>query len=489
MVDLVDPVVSLETEVESAPRKRSAHLLSARGRIELLLDVGSFDEIDAGVVGRPETAGTGSKENVIGGCGKIGGRQVYLFAQDPEVFAGTLSEAGAGKICKLLDLALSNGAPFIGLYDGRGARITDGIDALGGFGEIYMRQVASSGVIPQLAVVLGPCVDGGALSVGLADFVVVSEDGGEITLAESKGDASDCMAEGLCHFVGSETASCLVHLRQLLSYLPDNNLDPPPLLPTEDDPGREVPWLDDFVPTSSTQPYDMSRLIQGVVDDGRFLEIQAEYARNMLVGFARFGGRPVGIFANQPLYLAGVIDIAASLKASRFVRFCDAFNLPVVVFADVPGFLPGVQQELGGIIRHGAKMIFASGDSTVPKVTVVTRKAYGGAYGVMNCKHLRTDVNLAYPQAEIAVMGSEGAVNVLYRKELKAAGDRREELRSRLVQEYRKKFSNPYQAAKHGFVDAVIRPRETRSQIVRALSRLAGKRVDKPRRKHDNQPL
>jgi propionyl-CoA carboxylase beta chain len=490
-------------------KQHGAGKLTARERVELLLDPGSFVELDALVTHRCRDFGMDRQvipgDGVITGHGTIAGRLVYLFAQDFTVFGGSLSETNACKICKVMDLALENGAPILGLNDSGGARIQEGVVSLGGYADIFLRNTLASGVVPQVSAILGPCAGGAVYSPAITDFVFMVDHTSymfvtgpdviktvtheEVTKEELGGAHTHASKSGVSHFTLPNDAACLAAVRDLLSYLPSNNLDDPPPGTSDDDPDRENPALDALIPQDPNRPYDIKQLIRGVADDGRFLEVQAEYARNIVVGFARLGNHSVGIVANQPAYLAGVLDIDASLKGARFVRFCDAFNIPLVTFEDVPGFLPGTQQEWGGIIKHGAKLLFAYAEATVPKITVITRKAYGGAYCVMASKHLRTDVNLAYPTAEIAVMGPEGAVSILYRRELEKAGDRAPEVRSGLVAEYREKFSNPYVAAERGFVDEILLPRATRPRIIRALRQLAGKRQSTPPKKHGNIPL
>jgi propionyl-CoA carboxylase beta chain len=496
---------------ERIERQHAAGKLTARERVELLLDPGSFVEADALVTHRCRDFGMEEQQvpgdGVVCGYGTVDGRLVYLFAQDFTVFGGSLSETNARKICKVMDLAVANGAPLIGLNDSGGARIQEGVASLGGYADIFLRNTLASGVVPQLSAIMGPCAGGAVYSPAITDFVFMVEGTSymfvtgpeviktvtheEVTKEDLGGALTHAAKSGVCHFTVANDAACLAGLRELLSYLPSNNLDDPPPGRSEDDPNRESPALDTLVPDDPNRPYDIKQLIALVVDDGAFLEVHAQYARNLVVGFARFANRSVGIVANQPAYLAGVLDIDASSKGARFVRFCDAFNIPIVTFEDVPGFLPGTQQEFGGIIRHGAKLLFAHAEATVPKITVITRKAYGGAYCVMASKHLRTDVNFAYPTAEIAVMGPEGAVNILYRRELEEAGGEAATLRLRAekVAEYRAKFSNPYIAAERGFVDAIIEPRRTRPEIVRALRQLAAKRASLPPKKHGNMPL
>jgi propionyl-CoA carboxylase beta chain len=444
-------------------------------------------------------------DGVVCGYGAIDGRLVYVFAQDFTVVGGTLSETNAKKICKVMDLAMENGAPIIGLNDSGGARIQEGVASLGGYADIFLRNTLASGVVPQISAIMGPCAGGAVYSPAITDFVFMVRDTSymfvtgpeviktvtheEVSMEDLGGAATHATKSGVSHFTTANDAACLAAIRDLLSYLPSNNVEDPPRADTGDDPDREDESLDSLIPEDPNKPYDIKDLIRTVVDSKKFLEVQAEYAKNIVVGFARFAGRPVGIVANQPGYLAGVLDISASLKAARFVRFCDAFNLPLVTFEDVPGFLPGTQQEFGGIIKHGAKLLYAFAEATVPKVTVITRKAYGGAYCVMASKHIRTDVNLAYPQAEIAVMGPEAAVKVLYRREIANAMERADEVRAAKVKEYREKFSNPYVAAERGYIDAVIKPRSTRPEIVRALRQLGAKRSGLPPKKHGNIPL
>jgi len=494
---------------ERIARQHGAGKLTARERVELLLDPASFVEVDALVTHRCRDFGMEDQQvpgdGVVCGYGTVDGRLVYVFAQDFTVFGGSLSETNARKICKVMDLAVENGAPLIGLNDSGGARIQEGVASLAGYADIFLRNTLASGVVPQLSAIMGPCAGGAVYSPAITDFVFMVEGTSymfvtgpdviktvtheEVTKEDLGGALTHAAKSGVCHFTVPNDAACLAGLRELLSYLPSNNLDDPPPGRGEDDPDRESPALDDLVPADPNRPYDIKQLIAHVVDDGAFLEVHAQYARNLVVGFARFANRSVGIVANQPAYLAGVLDIDASCKGARFVRFCDAFNIPLVTFEDVPGFLPGTQQEFGGIIKHGAKLLFAFAEATVPKITVITRKAYGGAYCVMASKHLRTDVNLAYPTAEIAVMGPEGAVNILYRRELEEAGARAATVRAEKVEEYREKFSTPYIAAERGFLDAIIEPRRTRAEIVRALRQLAAKRAALPAKKHGNIPL
>ncbi|HEX2223275.1 MAG TPA: acyl-CoA carboxylase subunit beta [Thermoanaerobaculia bacterium] len=490
-------------------KQHAAGKLTARERIELLLDPGSFVEIDALVTHRCRDFGMDRVsipgDGVVCGYGTVDGRLVYVFAQDFTVFGGSLSETNAQKICKVMDLAVENGAPVIGLNDSGGARIQEGVASLGGYADIFLRNTLSSGVVPQISAILGPCAGGAVYSPAITDFIFMVEETSymfvtgpdviktvtheEVTKEELGGATTHAAKSGVCHVTVPNDAACLAAIRELLSYLPSNNLDDPPAGTSDDDPNRENESLNTLIPDDPNKPYDIKQLITGVVDDGKFFEIHGQYARNIVVGFARIANRSVGIVANQPAYLAGVLDIDASLKGARFVRFCDAFNIPLVTFEDVPGFLPGTQQEFGGIIKHGAKLLYAYAEATVPKITVITRKAYGGAYCVMSSKHLRTDVNFAYPTAEIAVMGPEGAVNILYRRELDEAGENAAQVRQEKVAEYRAKFSNPYIAAERGFVDAILEPSRTRPEIARALRQLGSKRSTMPAKKHGNIPL
>jgi propionyl-CoA carboxylase beta chain len=489
-------------------RQHKAGKLTARERISLLVDPGSFDEIDALVTHRCQDFGMADEvipgDGVICGSGTINGRLVYAFAQDFTVFGGSLSETNAQKIVKVMDLAMKAGAPIVGLNDSGGARIQEGVLSLGGYADIFLRNTLASGVIPQISAIMGPCAGGAVYSPAITDFTIMVRDTSymfvtgpdvvktvtheEVTKEELGGARTHNETSGVAHFAVDDDRECLALVRQLVSYLPGNNVDEPPVAPTTDPSDRESPELDTLVPPSPTQPYDMHDLLQAVVDEGSFLEVHAHYARNIVVGLARLAGKTVGLVANQPAHLAGTLDIDASVKGARFVRFCDAFNIPLVTFEDVPGFLPGTAQEYGGIIRHGAKLLYAFAEATVPKVTVITRKAYGGAYCVMASKHIRTDVNFAWPSAEIAVMGPEGAVNVLYRRELAAAADPAA-LRAEKVTEFREKFANPFVAASRGFVDEVIQPRETRAKLIAALSRLSTKRDRNPPKKHGNIPL
>jgi propionyl-CoA carboxylase beta subunit len=493
---------------ERRRRQHEAGKLTARERIELLFDPGSFEEIDKLVTHRCRDFGMEDQivpgDGVVCGAGTVDGRTVFAFAQDFTVFGGSLSETNAAKIVKVMDLAMKAGAPVVGLNDSGGARIQEGVVSLGGYADIFLRNTLASGVIPQISAIMGPCAGGAVYSPAITDFVVMVRDSSymfvtgpdvvktvtheSVTKEQLGGAATHNEISGVAHFSVADDRECLARIRDLLGYLPSNNLDDPPLGQTDDPADRESPELDTLVPRSPTQPYDMHDLLEVVTDAGSFLEVHEHFARNLVVGFARLAGRPVGIVANQPAHLAGTLDIDASVKGARFVRFCDAFNIPLVTFEDVPGFLPGMAQEHGGIIRHGAKLLFAFAEATVPKVTVITRKAYGGAYCVMASKHIRTDVNLAWPTAEIAVMGPEGAVNVLYRRELETAGDPAA-VRAEKVAEFRDKFANPLVAASRGYVDEIIEPRTTRPRLISALARLATKRDRNPPKKHGNIPL
>jgi propionyl-CoA carboxylase beta chain len=443
-------------------------------------------------------------DGVVTGSGLIDGRRVFLFSQDFTVFGGSLSGAFAEKVCKIMDHAMKAGAPVIGLNDGAGARIQEGVVSLAGYGDIFLRNVLASGVIPQISAVLGPCAGGAVYSPAITDFtlmvkgtsnmfitgpeVIKTVTHEEISKEELGGAMTHNSTSGVAHFAAESEEECLRLIRSLLSFMPQNNLEDPPFVATDDDPNRADPRLTHLVPDNPNKPYDMNTLVQMLVDDGIFLEVHRHWARNIIVGFARFGGRSVGIVGNQPDHLAGCLDIDASVKAARFVRFCDAFNVPIVTFVDVPGFLPGTAQEFGGIIRQGAKLLYAFAEATVPKVTVITRKAYGGAYDVMSSKHLRGDVSYAFPQAEIAVMGPDGAVSIVFRDEIVRADDP-EEVRKKLEADYREKFANPFKAASLGYIDAVIKPEETRPRIISALAMLENKRDQNPPKKHGNIPL
>ena len=489
-------------------RQHEQGKLTARERIELLLDPGTFVETDKFVVHRCTDFGMQEKkflgDGVVTGYGRIEGRQVFLFAQDFTVFGGSLSGAFAEKMCKVMDLAAKVGAPFIGLNDGAGARIQEGVVSLGGYGDVFLRNVMQSGVIPQISAIMGPCAGGAVYSPAMTDFILMVKSTSnmfitgpdviktvtheEVTSEQLGGAMTHSSKSGVSHFAANSEEECLQLIRNLVSFIPQNNLEDPPFVPTDDDPHRLDPRISTLVPEEPTKPYDIRDLIQIVVDDQNFLEVHANWAKNIVVGFGRFGGRSVGIVANQPAFLAGCLDIDASKKAARFVRFCDAFNLPIVTFVDVPGFLPGTEQEFGGIITHGSKLLYAFAEATVPKVTVITRKAYGGAYVVMSSKHIRADVNLAYPTAELAVMGPDGAVNIVFRNELKDAGDPVAR-KSELVEDYRENFASPYKAAELGYIDEVIQPEETRPRIIQSLEMLSTKRDTNPPKKHGNIPL
>lgn len=493
---------------ERLARQHSAGRMSARERIEFLLDAGSFQEMDKFVTHRCLDFGMKDQEilgdGVISGYGRIEGRIVYVFAQDFTVFGGSLSETNASKICKIMDLALKVGAPIIGLNDSGGARIQEGVVSLAGYADIFLKNTLASGVIPQISAIMGPCAGGAVYSPAITDFVVMVKESSymfitgpdvikivtheEVSKEELGGAMTHNSRSGVAHFSVDSDRECLQLLRELISFLPSNNMESPPRKDSQDSIDRVDEKLDSLIPTESSEPYDIKEIINCVVDDRHFFEVHSLFAQNIVVGFARLGGRPVGIVANQPAVLAGCLDINASIKAARFVRFCDAFNFPLITFEDVPGFLPGTTQEFGGIIKHGAKLLYAFAEATVPKITVITRKAYGGAYCVMASKHLRTDINFAYPTAEIAVMGPDGAVNIIYRKELAAATDLDAE-KTRLVQEFRQKFANPYVAAGKGFIDEIILPRETRRKLITALSMLENKRDTNPPKKHGNIPL
>jgi propionyl-CoA carboxylase beta chain len=489
-------------------RQHAAGKLTARERVELLFDPGSFEEVDKFVTHRCRDFDMDGQlvpgDGVIAGRGRIEGRLVFAFAQDFTVFGGSMSETNAAKICKIMDLAMKMGAPVVGLNDSGGARIQEGVLSLGGYADIFLRNTLASGVVPQISAIMGPCAGGAVYSPAITDFSVMVQDTSymfvtgpdviksvtheEVSKEDLGGASTHSVKSGVAHFAAANDRECLSLIRDLLGFLPSNNVEDPPVVPTGDPATREPEALDTLVPENANQPYDMTEVIRLVVDDGNFLEVHEQFARNLLVGFARLGGRSVGIVANQPAHLAGCLDIDASVKGARFVRFCDAFNIPLVTFEDVPGFLPGTVQEWGGIIRNGAKLLYAFAEATVPKVTVITRKAYGGAYCVMASKHIRTDVNFAWPTAEIAVMGSEGAVNILYKRELDAAADP-VALRAQKVAEFREKFANPYVAAARGFVDEVILPRRTRAKLIAALASLADKRDRNPPKKHGNIPL
>jgi propionyl-CoA carboxylase beta chain len=493
---------------ERIERQHAAGKLTARERLDLLLDPNTFEELDRFVEHGCTDFGMEKKripgDGVASGYGRIDGRLVYAFAQDFTVFGGSVSEANAEKICKIMDLAMKMGAPVIGLNDSGGARIQEGVASLAGYADIFLRNTLASGVVPQISAVMGPCAGGAVYSPAITDFVVMVEDSSymfltgpdvirtvmheEVTAQDLGGAEVHNSKSGVAHFAAADDRSCIALVRELMSYLPSNNKEDPPRREPSDDPERADESLDTLIPADPNKPYDITELIHGVVDSGQFLQVHERFARNIVVGFARLHGMPVGIVANQPDHLAGTLDIDASVKGARFVRFCDAFNIPLVVFEDVPGFLPGTAQEFGGIIKHGAKLLYAFAEATVPKLNVITRKAYGGAYCVMASKHIRTDANFAYPTAEIAVMGPEGAVNVLYRRELAEADDP-EALRAEKVAGFRDKFANPYIAAERGWVDAIIRPRDTRRKLIKALLALDTKVDRNPPKKHGNIPL
>ncbi|RME17634.1 MAG: acyl-CoA carboxylase subunit beta [Bdellovibrio sp.] len=489
-------------------KQKQGGRLTARERLDVLLDPGSFVEIDKFVVHRCQKFGLNKQkflgDGVVTGYGRINGKLVYVYSQDFTVFGGSMSRTQANKICKILDMAMKNGAPVIGINDSGGARIQEGVESLGGYADIFLRNTLASGVVPQISAIMGPCAGGAVYSPSLTDFIFMVKDTSymfvtgpdvirsvtheEVTKEELGGALAHSQKSGVCHFATEDDKHCLLMIRELLNFLPSNNVDDPPLWPTTDSPDRKDPSLNTLIPENPKKPYDILDLITKVVDEGYFLEVHKEYAKNIVIGFARFNGRSVGVVANQPQVLAGCLNIEASIKAARFVRFCDAFNIPIVTFEDVPGFLPGTDQEWNGIITHGAKLLYAYAEATVPKVTVVTRKAYGGAYDVMSSKHLRGDVNLAYPTAQIAVMGAEGAVNILYRRQLKEAEDP-EKLRAQLIKEYEDEFNNPYVAAGLGYIDEVIEPAMTRKRIIDSLEMLKNKKDTNPPKKHGNIPL
>jgi propionyl-CoA carboxylase beta chain len=505
---------SAEAEAGGGPERRErehkAGKLAARERIRLLLDEGTFEELDKFVrhhcvdFGMEEQRPAG--DGFITGFGRIDGRLVYVFAQDFTVFGGSLSETNALKICKIMDLAMRAGAPVIGLNDSGGARIQEGVMSLAGYADIFLRNTLASGVVPQISAIMGACAGGAVYSPAITDFIFMTQETSymfvtgpdviktvtheEVTKQELGGAMTHNATSGVAHFIASDDADCLAMIRELMSFLPSNNVDDPPRKQTSDPPARREESLNSLVPEDPQKPYDMKDVIHAIVDEGYFFEVHEHFAKNIVVGFARLDGRPVGIVANQPAFLAGTLDINASVKGARFVRFCDAFNIPLVTFEDVPGFLPGTQQEFGGIIKHGAKLLYAFAEATVPKITVITRKAYGGAYCVMSSKHIRTDANFAWPTAEIAVMGPEGAINIVYKREFeKASESEREKLRQEKIAEFRGRFANPYVAAERGYIDAVIEPAETRARIITSLRALENKRDTNPKKKHGNIPL
>lgn len=501
-----------ESDAGGGPDKIAKHhksgKMTARERVLELLDEGSFEEIDKFVVHRCCDFGMDKThipgEGVVSGFGRVNGRGVYVFAQDFTVFGGSLSNTHAQKICKVMDLAYRNGFPLIGINDSGGARIQEGVESLGGYGEVFYRNVRASGVIPQISVIMGPCAGGAVYSPAVTDFIFMAEKTSYMFITgpqvikqvtsedidpESLGGAKvHGRVSGVCHFHYPTEMETLATVKDLLSFLPDSNRVKPPIVPCDDPPDRLVDELDSVIPESSKRPYDMKKLIVPVLDNRHFLEVHANYAKNLVTGFGRLNGRTVGIVANQPMWMAGCLDTEASVKCARFVRFCDAFNIPLWTLLDVPGYLPGTQQEHGGIIKHGAKILYAYAEATVPKLTLITRKAYGGAYVVMSSKHLRADINLAYPTAEIAVMGPEGAIQILFRKEIAEAEDPNAR-RTELIDDYVAKFASPYRAAELGFVDRVIYPRDTRAVLIRALAQLENKVEEKPVRRHGNIPL
>jgi propionyl-CoA carboxylase beta chain len=504
---------------ERRARQHKEGKMSARERIEFLLDEGTFEEFDKMVTHRCVDFGMAESkvygDGFVTGYGRVEGRLVFVFAQDFTVFGGSLSEANAAKIVKIMDMAMKVGSPLIGLNDSGGARIQEGVMSLAGYADIFLRNTLASGVIPQISAIMGPCAGGAVYSPAITDFVIMVDKTSymfvtgpdviktvtheEVTKEQLGGAGTHNETSGVAHFLAHDDAECLSMIRELLSFVPSNNLDDAPRRESTDPRDRADAELDSIVPAESNQPYDMKDVIRHVVDDGYLFEVHEHYAKNIVIGFARMAGQPVAIVANQPAFLAGVLDINASVKGARFVRFCDAFNIPLITFEDVPGFLPGTQQEYGGIIRQGAKLLFAFAEATVPKITVITRKAYGGAYCVMSSKHIRTDVNYAWPTAEIAVMGPEGAVNIVYKRELesvaaagKSEADKAEILaraRGQKIEEFRERFANPYVAAERGYVDAVIQPRETRKRLIDALQMLETKRDKNPPKKHGNIPL
>ena len=493
---------------KAVARQHDRGKLLARERVELLLDPGSFVELDRFVRHRESEFGMRDKrpwgDAVVTGYGTVFGRPVCVFSQDFTVFGGSLSEVFAEKVCKVMDMAVKVGCPVVGINDSGGARIQEGVVSLAGYADIFWRNVQASGVVPQISLIMGPCAGGAVYSPAITDFVLMTEEtsymfitgpdvvktvtGEDVSFEDLGGATAHATKSGVAHLVAPDEQSCIDDARYLLTFLPQNNLETAPYAPPTDPVDRESPELDTLIPDSPHKPYDMKRVIETVVDDGAFLEIQPAHAENIVCGFARLGGHAVGVVGNQPSALAGVLDIDASVKAARFVRTCDAFNVPLLTFVDVPGFLPGTAQEWGGIIRHGAKLLYAYAEATVPKLTVITRKAYGGAYDVMSSKHIRADVNVAWPTAEVAVMGPEGAVNIVFRHELDGVGDP-EERRAELIADYKERFANPYSAAERGYVDDVIEPSRTRPYLVRALEATLTKREPGPKRKHGNIPL
>ena len=514
MSDTIERLEKLNREAELGggeariERQHDKGKLTARERIDLLLDPGSFHEVDKLKTHRCVDFDMDQKkipgDGVVTGYGKVDGRTVFVFAQDFTVFGGSLSGAFAEKICKIMDLAIDNGAPLVGLNDSGGARIQEGVVSLAGYADIFDRNVAASGVIPQISAIMGPCAGGAVYSPALTDFVCMVEDTSymfitgpdvvktvtseEVTKQELGGAQVHSEESGVSHFESKNEEEAIAQIRELLSFVPSNNADDPPRVATDDPVDRADESLMDLVPEDPKKPYDMTSLIEQVADDNHYFEVQKEWAKNITIGFARFDGRPVGVVANQPQHLAGCLDIDSSVKAARFVRFCDSFNIPLLTFVDVPGFLPGVDQEYNGIIRHGAKLLYAFSEATVPKITFITRKAYGGAYDVMSSKHIGGDLNYAFPTAEIAVMGPDGAVNIVFREELENA-DNPDEKKDELVERYRETFANPFRAAELGYIDEVIKPTKTRERICSGLELLENKRDENPPKKHGNIPL
>jgi len=506
-----DDLAELGGGAERIQKQHDLGKLTARERINLLLDAGTFFEIDKFVTHKSENFGLKEKvfygDGVVTGSGKIDGRNVFVFAQDFTVFGGSLAAYHAKKIVKVMELAQSTGCPIIGLNDSGGARIQEGVESLGGYADIFLRNVLSSGVIPQISLIMGPCAGGAVYSPAITDFIFMVDRNSHMFITGpeviktvtkedvNKDDLGGAMTHnsisGVAHFLTHSDEECISHCKRLLSFIPQNNIDDVPRVLSGDIPDREEMRLDNIVPESPNQPYDMHKIISLIADCHEFFEVQAFFAQNMIVGFMRLDGYSVGVVANQPNVLAGCLDISASRKAARFVRFCDAFNIPLLTLVDVPGFLPGVNQEHGGIIIHGAKLLYAFAEATVPKVTVITRKAYGGAYDVMSSKHIRADVNFAYPSAEVAVMGPEGAVNVIFKREIEEAQKKGNtaEARAKLIADYRAKFANPWEVAELGFIDAVIKPHETRKKVIESFSMLRGKRQVNPKKKHGNIPL
>lgn len=489
-------------------KQKEGGRLTARERLQVLLDPGSFVETDRFATHRCDNFGMGEKkvygDGVITGYGRVNGKLVYVFSQDFTVFGGSMSQTQSRKICKVMEMAMKNGAPMIGICDSGGARIQEGVESLAGYADIFLKNTMASGVVPQISAIMGPSAGGAVYSPSITDFIFMVKDTSymfvtgpdvvktvtqeEVTKDELGGANTHSTKSGVCHFAGEDDKHTLLMIRELLSFVPSNNLDDVPILPTKDSPDRIDESLNDIIPDSPKKPYDMMEVIRTVADEGYFLEVQKHYATNIIVGFARFNGRSVGIVANQPQVLAGCLNIEASRKSARFIRFCDAFNIPILTFVDVPGFLPGTDQEWNGIITHGAKLLYAYAEATVPKITVITRKAYGGAYCVMSSKHLRGDVNFSYPTGEIAVMGASGAVNIIFRNEIKNADDKVAEA-ERLTKDYEDRFAHPYIAAEQGYIDEVIEPAMTRQRIIQALEMLKNKRDTNPAKKHGNIPL